>query len=376
MVVPRVLAPFHPLPRRRWFAGLLLTLLTLTGLACQAAESLVPEPLPQIVKIGLAAPFEGRYRYVGYDAVYAARLAVREVNAAGGVAGRRLELVAYDDRGTAEMGARVAHNLVVDPDVLVVIGHYRAESSAAAAPIYTEAGLPQIVLGGWVSTAPPAIHLMPGPERVAEAMVAVGLEGGAQSVALWADAAADPVLAEALQQAVAASSLAMAATDADFVLSALAPVAAAEQLAAWDASGWEGRLVGAGELAASAFAQVGGAASAGTEFIMPYPFPGDLDGSTAAWVAAYQAVGPHVPVPGPYALPTYEAVGLVADALATALRETRVPDRRALGDALSEGRRSGYLGEIRLDAQGMWQSAPLYRYRWGEAGPELLEILP
>ncbi|MCJ7548609.1 MAG: ABC transporter substrate-binding protein, partial [Anaerolineae bacterium] len=64
-------------------------------------QDLLPKPLPGIVKVGLVAPFEGSYRHVGYDAVYAARLAVREINAAGGIAGRQLELVAYDDRGDA-----------------------------------------------------------------------------------------------------------------------------------------------------------------------------------------------------------------------------------------------------------------------------------
>ena len=34
-----------------------------------------------VIKIGLVAPFEGRDRAIGYDAVYAARLAVRQANA-------------------------------------------------------------------------------------------------------------------------------------------------------------------------------------------------------------------------------------------------------------------------------------------------------
>ena len=38
-----------------------------------------------VIKIGLVAPFEGRFRAIGYEAVYAARLAIREINARGGV---------------------------------------------------------------------------------------------------------------------------------------------------------------------------------------------------------------------------------------------------------------------------------------------------
>ncbi len=55
-----------------------------------------------VVKIGLVAPFEGRYRPIGYEAIYAARLAIREINARGGINGHRIELVALDDRGEPE----------------------------------------------------------------------------------------------------------------------------------------------------------------------------------------------------------------------------------------------------------------------------------
>ena len=69
-----------------------------------------------VVKIGLVAPFEGRYRPIGYEAIYAARLAIREINARGGINGHRIELVALDDRGEpdkaidcgAAVGARSA----------------------------------------------------------------------------------------------------------------------------------------------------------------------------------------------------------------------------------------------------------------------------
>src|SRR5688572_12765648 len=72
-----------------------LCLVALSPLAlCLAA--CVPTTQPMI-KIGLVAPFEGRYRDVGYEVVYAVRLAVREANARGGVAGHVVELIALDD---------------------------------------------------------------------------------------------------------------------------------------------------------------------------------------------------------------------------------------------------------------------------------------
>ena len=113
--------------------SLLLSLILLLLTACAVT--------PPVVKIGLAAPFEGQYREVGYDVIYSARLAVREINQAGGVGGYRVALVALDDGGDPELAQEAARSLVVDPAVVAVVGHWRPETTAAAAPIYAESGL-------------------------------------------------------------------------------------------------------------------------------------------------------------------------------------------------------------------------------------------
>jgi len=97
-----------------------------------------------VVKFGLVAPFEGRYRPVGYDAIYAARLAVRERNAAGGVGGYRVELVAYDDGGDAASAVERARQLALDAQVVAVIGHYRIETTRAAWDVYAREALPLV----------------------------------------------------------------------------------------------------------------------------------------------------------------------------------------------------------------------------------------
>ncbi len=100
-----------------------------------------------VVKIGLVAPFEGRHRSLGYDAVYAARLAIREVNAAGGVGGVRVALVALDDGGNPELAQQAAASLVVDPDVVAVVGHGLPAVTDAVRPIYRQGPLPLLPLG-------------------------------------------------------------------------------------------------------------------------------------------------------------------------------------------------------------------------------------
>jgi len=94
-----------------------------------------------VVKIGLVAPFEGRDRAIGYEVIYAARLAVREVNEAGGIGGYRVALVALDDGGLDEFAEDTATSLIIDPAVVAVIGHWLPETTAVSTPLYTNADL-------------------------------------------------------------------------------------------------------------------------------------------------------------------------------------------------------------------------------------------
>lgn len=66
----------------------------------------------------------------------AAELAVREINDAGGVRGRRVELVVLDDSARVERAAEVARQLSSDPAVVAVVGHLTSAATLAAAPVY------------------------------------------------------------------------------------------------------------------------------------------------------------------------------------------------------------------------------------------------
>lgn len=118
---------------------LLIVLAALLAAGCSSVDP--------VVKIGLVAPFEGRHRAIGYDAIYSARLAVRELNAAGGIGGHRVELVALDDRGDPELARQAAASLAIDPAVVAVVGHYLPDTTAASQPDYENAGVAFLPLG-------------------------------------------------------------------------------------------------------------------------------------------------------------------------------------------------------------------------------------
>lgn len=123
------------MPVRRWLAlGLLLAVLS----GCAVARS------PQPPRIALLGPFEGRYREVGYNALYAARLALSEAS------GPQLDLLPIDDGGSLEMAVARAEALAIDPLVLVVVavGYHAADPATQAAL----GDLPVLIPGGWTET--------------------------------------------------------------------------------------------------------------------------------------------------------------------------------------------------------------------------------
>lgn len=128
--------------RKRAFLRVLRVPLLLLILLLSGCASVKP-----VVKIGLVAPFEGRDRAIGYDAIYAARLAVRQANAAGGIGGYRVSLVALDDGGNATLAEQTAAALVVDSQVVAVVGHYLPETTAAVTEVYANGGLPLLPAG-------------------------------------------------------------------------------------------------------------------------------------------------------------------------------------------------------------------------------------
>lgn len=353
---------------RRLKTGFLL-LLVLGAAACW------PRPVPEVLKIGLSAPFEGRYRAIGYDTIYAARLAVREINERGALPGHRLALVAYDDRADVAMARSNAEALVTDPAVVAVIGHYRSRTTEAAAPVYREGGVPMVAVGGWLTPTVSGVwHLAPSPDRVCDALLGQASETSTTSVTLFGGDASQAGLGRAMDRAPGGTLPRLARPSgegglppADAVVSLAEPHETAEALRVWRAAGWDGRLVGTTDLGASSFRQIAGDAASGARFVTPYPLPQDLQ-DTDTWIKAYRDVGPHVPAPSYYALPTYEAVYTLADAVAAAIEAGMDPGREGVMAMLPDVSLAGWLGTITWDRDDYWAEAPLYLYAWGAEG--------
>ncbi|HSN90001.1 MAG TPA: ABC transporter substrate-binding protein [Anaeromyxobacteraceae bacterium] len=96
------------------------------------------------ILLGLVASLTGSEATFGDSSDKGIRLAVDEVNAAGGVKGRRLAVKTYDDQGKAEEASVAATRLVVQDRAAVLLGEVASSLSLAMAPIADAKGVPMI----------------------------------------------------------------------------------------------------------------------------------------------------------------------------------------------------------------------------------------
>lgn len=99
---------------------------------------------PEVYKIGIFSPTTGFAAADGTSALHAAQLAVKFINEAGGVRGKKLELVHYDDAAKPDQAVSVAHKLIEQDKVIAGVSGSYSGATRAAAGVFQEAGIPMI----------------------------------------------------------------------------------------------------------------------------------------------------------------------------------------------------------------------------------------
>ena len=120
--------------------------MTVGALSLRAADT---------IKIGVIAPLTGPAAESGRYQTQGARLAVEEVNKAGGVLGKKLELVIEDDQTTNPGGIMAFSKLAGNKDISAFIGSVRSTQVKAMSPDVIKVGKP-VMIGG---TDPTLTHM-------------------------------------------------------------------------------------------------------------------------------------------------------------------------------------------------------------------------
>jgi len=94
------------------------------------------------IKIGVSGPFTGGSSSMGVSMRDGVRLATEEINKAGGVLGKKLELVERDDEAKNERGVQIAQELINKEQVVANLGYINTGVALASQRFYQEAKIP------------------------------------------------------------------------------------------------------------------------------------------------------------------------------------------------------------------------------------------
>ncbi len=153
--------PSHPLTRKlcAFATGAILALST-------AGAALAQQP----IKIGAFLSVTGPAAFLGDPEQKTLEMVIERLNASGGVLGRKLELVSYDDSGDAEKARTFAKRLIEQDKVDVIVGGSTTGATMAVVPLVEQAEMPFISLAGAVVIVEPVkkwVFKTPHTDRMA-----------------------------------------------------------------------------------------------------------------------------------------------------------------------------------------------------------------
>lgn len=124
----------------------------------------------QNIKIGALLSVTGPASFLGDPEEKTLKMYVDEINAKGGVKGHKIDLVVYDDGGDAAKARTFATRLIEEDKVIAMVGGSTTGTTMAALPLFEEAQIPFISLGGAVVIIEPVkkyVFKTPHTDRMA-----------------------------------------------------------------------------------------------------------------------------------------------------------------------------------------------------------------
>lgn len=352
------------------------------ALAGAASYSMAAEP----IKIALAGPVTGPVAQYGDMQSSGAKMAIEQINKAGGVNGSMLESVTYDDACDPKQAVAVA-NKIVNDEIKFVVGHLCSGSTQPAAEIYEEEGILMITAA---STTPEitqkghtlifrtiGLDSMQGPtagkyvvEQLKPKRAAVlhdkqqyG-EGIATAVKEALDDAGIPV---ALFEGVTAGDKDFSALIAkmkrekvDFVYFGSYHPEMGMLLRQSAENNFTARFMGPEGVGNSDISAIAGDASEGMLVTLPKAF--DEDPKNAHLVEAFKAKGEDPS--GPFVFPSYAAVQVMAEAM----KLTNSTDPDTVADALRSNAFDTPTGVLEFDDKGDLKDFSFVVYEWHADG--------
>ena len=96
------------------------------------------------IKVGVYLPLSGANAAVGQSGVEGIEMAVEEINAAGGIAGRPIEIIKEDEENDPTTAVSVVNKLINQNEVVAIIGSVNSSVTLAAMEVSEDAGIPMV----------------------------------------------------------------------------------------------------------------------------------------------------------------------------------------------------------------------------------------
>jgi branched-chain amino acid transport system substrate-binding protein len=107
------------------------------------------------IKIGAVLSVSGPASFLGDPEKKTLEIYVEEINAKGGVNGQKLQLVVYDDAGSADNARTFATRLVEEDKIVAMVGGSTTGATLAMIPVFEDAKIPFISLAGAIQIIEP-----------------------------------------------------------------------------------------------------------------------------------------------------------------------------------------------------------------------------
>ncbi|MFM7069204.1 MAG: branched-chain amino acid ABC transporter substrate-binding protein [Actinomycetes bacterium] len=142
------------------------------------------------IRIGLEGPLTGDQKNTGIGMLQGAQLAAEQINAAGGVLGKKVEIVAIDDAADPKVGTAAAKKAIAK-GLDAVVGPYNSGVGLKTLPLYEKAGLVPLRLTSSDETAGLGFTLQPMTSQIAPVATNAIAKTGAKSAAIIFDSTQD-----------------------------------------------------------------------------------------------------------------------------------------------------------------------------------------
>ena len=323
------------------------------ALAAASALAVLPAAAQDTLKLGLVAAMSGQSAKSGEAIVRGLSIAIDEINAKGGVLGKKVELLVRDDESNPAKGVVAARELVQREKVAALFGGLDTPVSIAIVPFANQAKVP--FMGVWAAGTPitrngaagelrvPRLrgrrHRRCGAGRLRDQEIRrqearhdpdqqslgrierEGAEGGArgeEACPMRASRSSRPTTSTWCRSSRACK---QAGADVLFLVANVAP--SAQVVKSLDRMGWDVPIVSHWGPAGGRFSELAGPSAAKVHFIQTYSFSGKLSPKGEAVLAALKKKYPEIKsladvTPAVGIANAYDAMHLTALAIAKA----------------------------------------------------------